>query len=298
MMDQAVEIFEVGPRDGLQNEPAFISSEDKIALTQALAQAGLLRIECASFVSPKWVPQMADAAQVVEGAMPSEAQLYALAPNMRGLRAALATPVGGLCVFIAATEGFSRANTNISLSGAEERVREVIAAFKTEAPTGVRLRGYISCVTECPYDGPVSPSEVARLAELLHRAGCDEISLGDTIGTAYPEQVARMLEAVVQRVPAEALAGHFHDTAGRALANIDASLDYGVRIFDASIAGLGGCPYAPGAKGNVDTELVYDHLIARGFLVSGNPDRARLAQAAGLARHILGRTEEGAEDAI
>ena len=297
-MDQAVEIFEVGPRDGLQNEPAFISSEDKIALTQALAQAGLLRIECASFVSPKWVPQMADAAQVVEGAMPSAAQLYALAPNMRGLRAALATPVGGLCVFIAATEGFSRANTNISLSGAEERLREVIAAFKTEAPTGVRLRGYISCVTECPYDGPVSPSEVARLAELLHRAGCDEISLGDTIGTAYPEQVARMLEAVVQRVPAEALAGHFHDTAGRALANIDASLDYGVRIFDASIAGLGGCPYAPGAKGNVDTELVYDHLIARGFLVSGNPDRARLAQAAGLARHILGRTEEGAEDAI
>ena len=267
-------------------------------MAQALAQAGLLRIECASFVSPKWVPQMADAAQVVEGAMPSAAQLYALAPNMRGLRAALATPVGGLCVFIAATEGFSRANTNISLSGAEERVREVIAAFKTEAPTGVRLRGYISCVTECPYDGPVSPSEVARLAELLHRAGCDEISLGDTIGTAYPEQVARMLEAVVQRVPAEALAGHFHDTAGRALANIDASLDYGVRIFDASIAGLGGCPYAPGAKGNVDTELVYDHLIARGFLVSGNPDRARLAQAAGLARHILGRTEEGAEDAI
>jgi len=297
-MDQAVEIFEVGPRDGLQNEPAFISSEDKIALTQALAQAGLLRIECASFVSPKWVPQMADAAQVVEGVMPSTARLYALAPNMRGLRAALATPVGGLCVFIAATEGFSRANTNISLSGAEERVREVIAAFKTEAPTGVRLRGYISCVTECPYDGRVSPSEVARLAELLHRAGCDEISLGDTIGTAYPEQVARMLEAVVQRVPAEALAGHFHDTAGRALANIDASLDYGVRIFDASIAGLGGCPYAPGAKGNVDTELVYDHLIARGFAVSGNPDRARLAQAARLARHILGRTEEGAEDAI
>ncbi|WP_347847286.1 hydroxymethylglutaryl-CoA lyase [Planktomarina sp.] len=298
MMDQAVEIFEVGPRDGLQNEPAFISSEDKIALTQALAHAGLLRIECASFVSPKWVPQMADAAQVVEGAMPSAAQLYALAPNMRGLRAALGTPVGGLCVFIAATEGFSRANTNISLSGAEERVREVIAAFKTEAPTGVRLRGYISCVTECPYDGPVSPSEVARLAELLHRAGCDEISLGDTIGTAYPEQVARMLEAVVQRVPAEALAGHFHDTAGRALANIDTSLDYGVRIFDATIAGLGGCPYAPGAKGNVDTELVYDHLIARGYAVSGNPDRARLAQAARLARHILGRTEEGAEDAI
>ncbi|MDB2399057.1 hydroxymethylglutaryl-CoA lyase [Planktomarina sp.] len=296
-MSKAVEIFEVGPRDGLQNEPAFISSEDKIALTQALAGAGLLRIECASFVSPKWVPQMADAAQVAEGVTPGAAQLYALAPNNRGLRAALATPVGGLCVFIAATEGFSRANTNISLAGAVERVQDVIATFRTEAPKWVRLRGYISCVTECPYDGPVAPSEVARLAELLHGAGCDEISLGDTIGTAYPEQVARMLEAVVRVVPAEALAGHYHDTAGRALANIDVSLDYGLRVFDASIAGLGGCPYAPGAKGNVDTELVYDHLVARGYDISGAPDRAGLAQAARLARKILGRTE-GAKDAI
>jgi hydroxymethylglutaryl-CoA lyase len=213
------------------------------------------------------------------------------------LQAALATPVQGVCVFIAATEGFSRANTNISLAGAVERVQEVIAAFKAEAQAGVRMRGYISCVTECPYDGPVEPSEVARLAELLHGAGCDEISLGDTIGTAYPEQVARMLEAVVQRVPAGLLAGHFHDTAGRALANIDTSLDYGLRIFDASIAGLGGCPYAPGAKGNVDTQLVYDHLAARGYEIAGSPDRAGLERAARLARKILGRTE-GAEDAI
>jgi hydroxymethylglutaryl-CoA lyase len=234
---------------------------------------------------------------VVQGITPGAAQLYALAPNMRGLQAALATPVQGVCVFIAATEGFSRANTNISLAGAVERVQEVIAAFKAEAQAGVRMRGYISCVTECPYDGPVEPSEVARLAELLHGAGCDEISLGDTIGTAYPEQVARMLEAVVQRVPAGLLAGHFHDTAGRALANIDASLDYGLRIFDASIAGLGGCPYAPGAKGNVDTQLVYDHLVARGYEIAGSPDRAGLERAARLARKILGRTE-GAEDAI
>jgi len=234
---------------------------------------------------------------VVQGITPGAAQLYALAPNMRGLQAALATPVQGVCVFIAATEGFSRANTNISLAGAVERVQEVIAAFKAEAQAGVRMRGYISCVTECPYDGPVEPSEVARLAELLHGAGCDEISLGDTIGTAYPEQVARMLEAVVQRVPAGLLAGHFHDTAGRALANIDTSLDYGLRIFDASIAGLGGCPYAPGAKGNVDTQLVYDHLAARGYEIAGSPDRAGLERAARLARKILGRTE-GAEDAI
>ena len=295
-MKQAVEIFEVGPRDGLQNEPAFISSEDKIALTEALAGAGLLRVECASFVSPRWVPQMADGVQVVQGVTLGAAQLYALAPNMRGLQAALATPVGGVCVFIAATEGFSRANTNVSLAGAVERVKEVIAAFKTEAPEGVRLRGYISCVTECPYDGPVAPSEVARLAELLHGAGCDEISLGDTIGTAYPEQVAGMLEVVVQRVPVEALAGHFHDTAGRALANIDASLEYGLRIFDASIAGLGGCPYAPGAKGNVDTELVYDHLITRGYEISGRPDRLKLAQAARLARKILVRAEGTADE--
>jgi len=295
-MKQAVEIFEVGPRDGLQNEPAFISSEDKIALTEALAGAGLLRVECASFVSPRWVPQMADGVQVVQGVTPGAAQLYALAPNMRGLQAALATPVGGVCVFIAATEGFSRANTNVSLAGAVERVKEVIAAFKTEAPEGVRLRGYISCVTECPYDGPVAPSEVARLAELLHGAGCDEISLGDTIGTAYPEQVADMLEAVVQRVPVEALAGHFHDTAGRALVNIDASLEYGLRVFDASIAGLGGCPYAPGAKGNVDTELVYDHLITRGYEISGRPDRLKLAQAARLARKILVRAEGTADE--
>jgi len=295
-MKQAVEIFEVGPRDGLQNEPAFISSEDKIALTEALAGAGLLRVECASFVSPRWVPQMADGVQVVQGVTLGAAQLYALAPNMRGLQAALATPVGGVCVFIAATEGFSRANTNVSLAGAVERVKEVIAAFKTEAPEGVRLRGYISCVTECPYDGPVAPSEVARLAELLHGAGCDEISLGDTIGTAYPEQVAGMLEVVVQRVPVEALAGHFHDTAGRALVNIDASLEYGRRIFDASIAGLGGCPYAPGAKGNVDTELVYDHLITRGYEISGRPDRLKLAQAARLARKILVRAEGTADE--
>ena len=240
---------------------------------------------------------MADVAQVVQWVTPCAAQLYALAPNMRGLQAALATPVQGVCVFIAATEGFSRANTNISLAGAVERVQEVIAAFKAEAPTVVRMRGYISCVTECPYDGPVDPSEVARLAELLHGAGCDEISLGDTIGTAYPEQVARMLEAVVQRVPAGLLAWHFHDTAGRALSNIDASLDYGLRIFDASIAGLGGCPYAPGAKGNVDTQLVYDHLVARGYEIAGSPDRAGLERASRLARKILGRIE-GAEDAI
>lgn len=288
-MVETVEIFEVGPRDGLQNEQAFIAAADKIALTEALARTGLPRIECASFVSPKWVPQMADGAAVVTGTTPGLAQLYALAPNARGLQDALQTPVQGICVFIAATEGFSRANTNTSLAGAVERVLTLITKFKNNTSGVVKLRGYISCVTECPYDGAVDPSEVARWAGMLHQAGCDEISLGDTIGTAHPEQVAKMLEAVVQVVPAELLAGHYHDTAGRALENIDVSLEYGLRIFDASIAGLGGCPYAPGAKGNVDTEKVYDHLNSLGYEILGNPNRVALASVAQLAYKIVGR---------
>ena len=288
-MSKIVEIFEVGPRDGLQNESVFISVADKVALAEGLALAGLPRIECASFVSPKWVPQMADSTKVVTGIMPNVAKLYALAPNKRGLQDALQTPVQGICVFIAATEGFNRANTNISLAGACERVKALIAELKHNTSTRVALRGYISCVTECPYDGAVDSSEVARLAEMLYIAGCDEVSLGDTIGTAQPEHVEKMLEAVVQVVPTKILAGHYHDTAGQALANIDVSLDYGLRIFDASIAGLGGCPYAPGAKGNVDTEKVYDHLIEMGYDILGNPDRNALANMAQLARKIVGR---------
>ena len=294
-MKQAVEIFEVGPRDGLQNEPAFISSEDKIALTEALAGAGLLRVECASFVSPRWVPQMADATEVLSAIERRVGVVYAaLTPNARGFANAVAANADEVAIFGAASEGFSQANINCSIAESLARFVPIIEAAKA---ANIPVRGYVSCITECPYDGPVDPSEVARLAELLHGAGCDEISLGDTIGTAYPEQVARMLEAVVQRVPAGLLAGHFHDTAGRALANIDASLDYGLRIFDASIAGLGGCPYAPGAKGNVDTQLVYDHLVARGYEIAGSPDRAGLERASRLARKILGRIE-GAEDAI
>ena len=288
-MSKIVEIFEVGPRDGLQNESVFISVADKVALAEGLALAGLPRIECASFVSPKWVPQMADSTKVVTGIMPNVAKLYALAPNKRGLQDALQTPVQGICVFIAATEGFTRANTNISLAGACERVKALIAELKHNTSTRVALRGYISCVTECPYDGAVDSSEVARLAEMLYIAVCDEVSLGDTIGTAQPEHVEKMLEAVVQVVPTKILAGHYHDTAGQALANIDVSLDYGLRIFDASIAGLGGCPYAPGAKGNVDTEKVYDHLIEMGYDILGNPDRNALANMAQLARKIVGR---------
>tara|TARA_B100000795_G_scaffold268053_1_gene254202 strand:- start:655 stop:1521 length:867 start_codon:yes stop_codon:yes gene_type:complete len=288
-MSKIVELFEVGPRDGLQNEPVFIATSDKVSLTEGLARVGLPRIECASFVSPKWVPQMADAAEVVTGITSDLTQLYALAPNVRGLKDALQTPVQGICVFIAATEGFNRANTNTSLAGAVERVRGLISQFKRTALANVRLRGYISCVTNCPYDGDVDPSEVARLAELLYGCGCDEVSLGDTTGGARPEQVARMLDSVVQSIPVQALAGHFHDTGGRALLNIDVSLEYGLRVFDTSIAGLGGCPYAPGAKGNVDTEKVYDHLKASGYSILGNPDRSALGDVSQLARKIVGK---------
>ena len=232
---------------------------------------------------------MADGTGVVFGTTLGLAQLYALVPNARGLQDALQTPVQGVCVFIAATEGFCQANTNTSLVGAIERVKALIKEFKHNTSTNIRLRGYISCVTVCPYDGAVEPAEVARLAQILYLAGCDEVSLGDTIGTAQPEQVAKMLEAVLQVVPVESLAGHYHDTAGRALANIDVSLEYGLRIFDAAIAGLGGCPYAPGAKGNVDTEKVYDHLILNGYNILGNPNRVALADVAQLARKIVGQ---------
>ena len=258
-MADVVEIFEVGPRDGLQNEPVFINALQKIALVDGLAKAGLPRIECASFVSPKWVPQMADGSAVVSGSSRRASELYALVPNERGLQDALISPVQGICLFLAATEGFNRANTNISRTGAIERVKLLIDNFKNNTDGSIALRGYISCVIDCPYDGKVAPSDVAEIAETLFQAGCDEISLGDTIGNGHPDQVDAMLTAVKKRVPSRILAGHYHDTAARALDNIDVSLEHGLRTFDASIAGLGGCPYAPGAKGNVGTEKVFDH---------------------------------------
>lgn len=288
-MSDVVEIFEVGPRDGLQNESIFINASQKIALVDGLAKAGLPRIECASFVSPKWVPQMADGSAVVSGSSRRVSDLYALAPNARGLQDALNSPVQGICMFVAATEGFNRANTNISRSGAIERVKLLIDDFKNYTDGSIALRGYISCVTDCPYDGKVAPSDVAEIAEILFQAGCDEISLGDTIGTGYPDQVDAMLAAVKERVPAHMLAGHYHDTDARALDNIDVSLEHGLRTFDASIAGLGGCPYAPGAKGNVGTEKVFDHLTSRGFSILGNPNRAALARVGDMARSIVGR---------
>lgn len=263
-MSAFVEIVEVGPRDGLQNEARAIPVVEKIALVDLLSQAGFKRIECASFVSPKWVPQMAGSADVLAGiARPKGVKFMALTPNMRGFEDARAAKADEVAVFGAASEGFSKANINASIDDSLDRFVPVVAAARA---ANIPVRGYVSCVIDCPYDGAIAPAAVARVAEALLSMGCDEISLGDTLGKARPEAVTRMLEAVCNVVPVAKLAGHFHDTRGRALANIDAALAQRLRIFDAAVGGLGGCPYAPGAAGNVATEAVQAHLEAQGYV--------------------------------
>jgi hydroxymethylglutaryl-CoA lyase len=277
-----VEIFEVGPRDGLQNEKRLIATADKIALVDLLSRAGFRRIEVASFVSPKWVPQMADSAEVLAGITRAPGVRYAaLAPNMKGYEAALAAHADEVAIFGSASEGFSRANINASIAESLDRFGPVAARARAE---GVLLRGYVSCVTDCPFDGPVAPEAVAKVAAQLYSMGCYEISLGDTIGQGRPETIAAMLRAVLNEVPAKALAGHYHDTAGRALENITVSLELGLRVFDAAVGGLGGCPYAPGAAGNVATEAVHAHLEKMGHATG--LDAAILLQAADFARGL------------
>lgn len=268
-MPDMVEIFEVGPRDGLQNEKRPIPTEEKIALIDLLSSAGFRRIEAASFVSPKWVPQMADSAQVMAGIRRAPGVRYAaLTPNLKGYDAARAARVDEVAIFGSASEGFSKANINATIAESLERMRAVAEAARAD---GIPVRGYISCVTDCPYDGPTPPGSVARVAAALRDMGCYEVSLGDTIGQGTPETIRAMLMAVMDELPPERLAGHYHDTAGRALENIDVSLDLGLRVFDAAVAGLGGCPYAPGAKGNVATESVLALVAARGFLTGVDP---------------------------
>jgi hydroxymethylglutaryl-CoA lyase len=279
-MSGFVEIFEVGPRDGLQNEARIIPPAEKIALVDALSAAGFRRIEVASFVSPKWVPQMADGAEVLAGITRAEGVRYAaLTPNMTGYEAAVAAGVGEIAIFGSASEGFSRANINASIAESLERFRPVVeAARHIDLP----VRGYVSCVVQCPYDGAVAPGDVARVADALFSMGCYEVSLGDTIGAGTPDSIARMLLAVRNAVPVGRLAGHYHDTGGRAMENIDASLSLGLRVFDAAVGGLGGCPYAPGAAGNVATEAVARHLAALGY--ETGLDLEAVEAAAALAR--------------
>ena len=262
-MAEHVTIFEVGARDGLQNEKVMIPTEKKIELIDMLSDCGFTKIETTAFVSPKWVPQMADAAEVMAGILRRPEISYAvLTPNMKGYERARAAGANEVAVFGAASEGFSQANVNCSIAETIERFLPVTRAAKKD---GIPVRGYISCVTDCPYDGPTPPHMVSEMAEKLFAAGCYEISLGDTIGQGTPETIAAMLDAVLEVVPPEKLAGHYHDTAGRALANIEVSLAKGLRTFDSSVGGLGGCPYAPGAAGNVATQAVVEMVEEKGF---------------------------------
>jgi hydroxymethylglutaryl-CoA lyase len=281
------EIFEVGPRDGLQNEAREIPVAEKVALVDRLTGAGFRRIECASFVSPKWVPQMAGSGEVLAGIRRGEGVRYAaLTPNLRGYEDALAAGADEIAVFGSASEGFSQKNINASIAESLERFAPVIEEARHR---DIPVRGYVSCVVACPYDGPVAPAAVVEVADRLFAMGCYEISLGDTIGAGTPDSIARMLLAVRDVVPVGRLAGHYHDTGGRALANIDASLSMGVRTFDAAVGGLGGCPYAPGAAGNVATEAVNAHLVALGY--DTGLDQAVLEEAAEMARAMRGERE-------
>ena len=280
-----VKIVEVGPRDGLQNEPQSIPTDVKVALIERLADAGLPAVEAAAFVSAKWVPQMADGADVMARIRRKPGVAYpVLVPNLQGFAAAVAAGAAEIAVFGAASETFSRKNINSSIAVSLERFRPVIEAARD---ADVRVRGYVSCVLGCPYEGDVAPAAVASVAGALHAMGCYEVSLGDTIGAGTPGKTAVMLDAVARVVPVERLAGHYHDTYGQALANIYASLEHGVAVFDSSVAGLGGCPYAKGATGNVATEdVVY---LLHGLGIATGVDLDRLVDAGEFICAALGR---------
>jgi hydroxymethylglutaryl-CoA lyase len=291
----AVRIVEVGARDGLQNEKTILPVATKVELVERLADAGLTTIEATSFVSPKWVPQLADAAEVFAAIRRRDGVRYpVLVPNLQGYERARAAGVSEVAVFTAASDAFNRKNINASIDESIERFRPVIERARAD---GVAVRGYVSTVLGCPYQGDVPLAEVVRVAAILHREGCYEVSLGDTIGVGTPSRARAMLQAVAAEVPIDALAVHFHDTRGQALANIYACIDAGVRVVDASVAGLGGCPYARGASGNVATEdVVYmlegmgirtgidlERLIATGRWIStalGRDTQSRVGRAA------------------
>ena len=282
-MGERVTVFEMGPRDGLQNEAAPIATADKIALVNALSECGLSKIEVTSFVSAKWVPQLSDAAQVMAGLTRVRGISYAaLTPNMKGFEAAKNALADEIAIFGAASEAFSKANINCSIEDSLARFIPMMAAAKT---AGIPVRGYVSCITDCPYEGAVSPQRTARVARALFDLGCYEISLGDTIGQATPERLDKTLQAVLDSVPASALAGHYHDTNQRALENIALSLEHGIRVFDAAVGGLGGCPYAPGAKGNVATEAVAALMQAQGF--ETGLDLIKLEKVARMAKGLV-----------
>ena len=275
-MSKRIDIFEVGPRDGLQNEQTMIPAADKSKLVDLLSASGFRKIEVTSFVSPKWVPQMADAAEVMGGIARKKGVAYtALTPNMHGLEDAMAAGADEVAVFGSASEGFSQKNINCSIAESMDRFAPVV---KAALKAGIPVRGYVSCVVACPYDGRTEPEAVLGVAERLLEMGCYEISLGDTIGAGGPDDIRKLLDALTARIPAGKLAGHFHDTGGRALANVDAALEYGVPRFDAAIGGLGGCPYAPGAKGNLATLPLVRHLEGSGYETGIDADTLEAAE--------------------
>jgi hydroxymethylglutaryl-CoA lyase len=284
-LPKQVRMVEVGPRDGLQNEAKTVPTATKIALIEQLAEAGLAAIESGSFVSPKWVPQMADTAAVLAGLRRKPGVSYpVLVPNMQGYLAARAAEAEEIALFVAASESFSRRNTNCSIAESFERVAPVAAAARTD---DVRVRGYISCVVDCPYEGPIAPEAVADVAQRLLALGCYEISLGDTIGTGTAQRIQTMIERVASLVPHEKLAVHFHDTYGQALANVLASLELGIAVVDSSVAGLGGCPYAKGATGNVASEDVL--YLLNGLGIETGVDLSKLAAAGRFISDALAR---------
>ena len=284
-LPKQVRLVDVGPRDGLQNEKQPISVADKVRLVDDLSAAGLAYVEVGSFVSPKWVPQMAGSAEVFAGIQRKAGVTYAaLTPNLRGFEAALAARVEEVAVFAAASEAFSQKNINCSIADSLERFAPLLEAAKA---AGIRVRGYVSCVLGCPYEGRVGPEQVAWVAKALFDMGCYEVSLGDTIGTGTPGDTRRLLETVGRDIPREHLAGHFHDTYGQALANIYASLLEGVSVFDSSVAGLGGCPYAKGATGNVASEDVL--YLLDGLGIETGIDLDRLTSAGQRICAVLGK---------
>lgn len=281
-----VRIVEVGARDGLQNESAAVSTETKVRLIGMLADAGLRHIEATAFVSPRWVPQMADHEAVLRALPARPGVVYSvLTPNLRGFEGAVAAGAREVAVFAAASETFSQKNINCSIAESLERFEPIMQAAR---PLNIAVRGYVSCVAGCPYQGEVKPEAVAQVASSLFDMGCYEISLGDTIGVGTPGQIRRLLEVVALQVPMKQLAGHFHDTYGQALANVYAALQSGVSVFDSSVAGLGGCPYATGASGNVATEdLLY---MLQGLGLGMDVDLVGVAAAGSYICQALGRS--------
>jgi hydroxymethylglutaryl-CoA lyase len=278
-------MVEVGPRDGLQNEPGTMPTATKVALIERLAEAGLTVIEAGSFVSPKWVPQMADTAAVLATLARRPGVSHpVLVPNMQGLERALTAGVEEVAVFAAASECFSGRNINCSIADSLQRFVPVAAAARER---GLRVRGYVSCVVDCPYEGPVAPEAVVRVTAALRDLGCYEVSLGDTVGTGTPKRVQAMIDAAAEALPVERLAVHFHDTYGQALANLLAALEKGIAVIDSAVAGLGGCPYAPGASGNVASEDVLYMLDGLG--IKTGVDLGELAAAGRFIASALGR---------